>query len=70
MKAKEIMELSSEEVAEHIRDEEEQLNHLKFQHAIADLHNPMILRQKRRLIARLQTILKKRQQEAAAAKTQ
>jgi len=67
MKAKEIRELSSEEIAEHIRDEEEQLSHLSFQHAIADLHNPMLLREKRRLIARLRTILKQRQQTVAAS---
>ena len=64
MKAKEIRELSSEEIAEHIRDEEEQMSHLRFQHAVADLHNPMVLREKRRLIARLSSILKARELEA------
>ena len=64
MKAKEIRELSSTEIAEHIKDEEEQISHLRFQHAVADLHNPMILREKRRLIARLQSILKARELEA------
>ncbi len=64
MKAKEIRELSSEEITEHIKDEEEQMSHLRFQHAVADLHNPMILREKRRLIARLQSILKAREMEA------
>jgi large subunit ribosomal protein L29 len=67
MKAKEVRELSAEEVAEHIRDEEEQLGHLRFQHAIADLHNPMVLREKRRLIARLKTILRQRQNQTEAA---
>ncbi|MCH8276329.1 MAG: 50S ribosomal protein L29 [Bacteroidetes bacterium] len=60
MNAKEIRELSSEEIAEHIRDEEEQLTHLQFRHAIADLQNPMILRRKRRLVARLKTLLQER----------
>ncbi len=64
MKAKEIRELSSEEIAEHIKDEEEQMSRLRFQHAVADLHNPMILREKRRLIARLHSILKAREMEA------
>lgn len=64
MTAKEIRELSSEEIAEHIRDEQEQLSHLRFQHEIADLQNPMVLRDKRRLIGRLSTILKSRQLEA------
>jgi large subunit ribosomal protein L29 len=64
MKAKEIRELSVEEIAQHIQDEEEQLSHLTFQHAVADLQNPMILRRKRRLIARLQTLLKERASES------
>lgn len=65
MTAKEIRELSSEEIAEHIRDEQEQLTLLRFQHAISDLQNPMIMRGKRRLIGRLSTILKNRELEAA-----
>jgi len=60
MKAKEIRELSVDEITQHIKDEEEQLSHLTFQHAVADLQNPMILRHKRRFIARLQTLLKQR----------
>lgn len=69
MKAKDIRDLSSEEIQEHIKDQEEQLSHLRFQHAIADLHNPMILQEKRRLIARLQTILRSRQTSAATPST-
>lgn len=64
MKAKEVRDLKSEEIAEHIKDEKEQLSHLQFQHAVADLQNPMILRRKRRLIARLETILKQRSTES------
>ncbi|TDI77722.1 MAG: 50S ribosomal protein L29 [Bacteroidetes bacterium] len=63
MTAKEIRELSSEEIAEHIRDEQEQLTLLRFQHEIADLQNPMVLRDKRRLIGRLSTILNSRKSE-------
>lgn len=61
MKAKEIRDLSTEEIKSQIAEEREQLNTLHFQHAIADLQNPMILRDKRRFIARLETILKERQ---------
>lgn len=57
MKAKEIREHSAEEIRQQIADEQEQLSHLKFQHAIAELPNPMVLKQKRRLIARLSSIL-------------
>ena len=58
LKAKEVRNLSVEEIQERIREEEEQLRDLRFQHAIAHLENPMILRQKRRFLARLRTILK------------
>lgn len=57
MKAREIHDLSRDEIAERIREESEQLRALHFQHAIAELPNPMVLRHKRRLVARLKTIL-------------
>ncbi|MCY4000391.1 MAG: 50S ribosomal protein L29 [Bacteroidetes bacterium] len=56
MKAPEVRALSIEEVQERIREEQEQLSELKFRHAIAQLENPMILREKRRFLARLKTI--------------
>ena len=58
MKATEVRGLSIEEVQERIREEEEQLAELKFRHAIAQLENPMLLREKRHFLARLKTILK------------
>ena len=66
MKPKEIRELSTEEITTRIEEETEQVEHLRFQHAIADLQNPMVLRHKRREIARLKTILKERQAEQSA----
>lgn len=60
MKAHEVRALSIQEVQERIREEEEQLSELKFRHAIAQLENPMLLREKRRFLARLRTILKER----------
>ncbi|MFW5955658.1 MAG: 50S ribosomal protein L29 [Rhodothermales bacterium] len=65
MKAKEVRDLSVEEIESRIAEENEQLHQLSFQHAIAQLENPMILRQKRRLIARLNTILNEKQVEQA-----
>ncbi len=58
MDAKEVRALSVVEIRERIREEEEQLRELSFRHAIARLENPMILREKRRFVARLKTILK------------
>ena len=63
MKAKELRDLSDAELAERIRQESDQLTQLHFQHAIAELPNPMVLREKRRLIARLTTVLKEKEAE-------
>jgi large subunit ribosomal protein L29 len=61
MKAKEIRDLKVQEIEGRIQEETDQLDHLSFQHAIATLDNPMVLRQKRRLLARLKTILQEKQ---------
>ncbi len=60
MKANEVRELSSEEIAQRIQDEKDQLSQLRFQHAVAELPNPILIRNKRRLIARLSGILSER----------
>jgi large subunit ribosomal protein L29 len=67
MKPKEIRELSAEEIAQRIRDEERDLDALTFQHAVAPLEDAMVLRRKRREIARLKTILKQKQTAQATA---
>ena len=65
LKPKEIRELGVEEIRSRIDEEEDQLRQMQFQHAIAHIENPMLLREKRRLVARLATILKEK--EAATA---
>lgn len=67
LKAKDIRELGLKEIRQRIDEEEEQLRQLHFQHAIAHIENPMLLRQKRRLIARLKSIRSEKEQEEAAA---
>ncbi len=63
----EIRDLSEEEIETRIDEEKTQLEQLRFQHAVAQLENPTVLRKKRRMVARLKTILnEKRQAEAAA----
>ncbi len=57
MNAEEIRELAADEIKQRIVDEKDQLSHMTFQHAVAELPNPMVLRHKRRLIARLNSIL-------------
>jgi len=52
-----IRDLSIEEIDTRIDEEEEELEELQFQHAIRGrLENPLLLRTKRRFIARLKTI--------------
>jgi len=65
MEADQIRDLSIEEIETRIEEEEDELEELKFQHAIQGrLENPIILRTKRRFIARLKTILNEKQQAA------
>ena len=65
MKAKDIRELSAEEIEQRVHDEKQQLSHLEFQHAIAELPNPMVLRHKRRFIAQLSTVLAEKKKAEA-----
>jgi large subunit ribosomal protein L29 len=68
MEAEQIRDLSVEEIETRIDEEEDELEELKFQHAIQGrLENPIILRTKRRFIARLKTILNEKQQAAEEA---
>lgn len=55
MKNAEIISLSPEELAEKIALEVENLQKLKFAHAISPLENPMKIREAKKLIARLKT---------------
>ena len=64
MKAKDVRALSTEEIQQRILDEERDLDTLTFQHAIANLEDPLVLRRKRREVARLKTILKEKSAEA------
>jgi large subunit ribosomal protein L29 len=57
----EIRELPELELAKRMKDEEENLVHLKFQKATSQLENPMLIRNCRRDIARMKTVLRERQ---------
>jgi len=60
MKAKELRELSDEELAKKELELREDLFKLKFQHGIRRLENPARLKGLRRDIARVQTVRKER----------
>ncbi|AUW92946.1 MAG: 50S ribosomal protein L29 [Sulfobacillus thermosulfidooxidans] len=61
MKPKEIRELSQDELAGKLRALKEELFRLRFQLATAQLENPMRVRQVRKDIARVHTIMHERQ---------
>ncbi len=58
MKASEIRELSSEEKLRKTNDLKEELFNLRFQHEIGQLENPQKMKQIKREIARVKTIIK------------
>jgi large subunit ribosomal protein L29 len=70
MKIFEVREIPVAELAKRIKDEEENLIHLKFQKATSQLESPIKIRTVRRDIAKMKTVLRERelQQKRAAAK--
>jgi large subunit ribosomal protein L29 len=64
--ATEIREQSIPEIEARIAEEEQELSKLRFNHAVKGrLENPMLLRHKRRDIARLKTVLNEKKRAAA-----
>jgi large subunit ribosomal protein L29 len=70
MKIFEIRELPDEELRKRIKDEEENLVHLKFQKATSQLESPIKIRTVRRDIARMKTTLRERELKASSTATQ
>jgi len=61
MKARELRELSIPELKERLSKLREELLNLRFQKTIHRLENPMRIRQVRREIARVLTVLKEKE---------
>jgi len=61
MKISEIKELTTKEIAERIDTESEKLTRMRLNHAVSPLENPMVLKESRKDIARLNTELRNRQ---------
>ena len=57
----EIRDLSNKELAARIREERANFNKLLLNHAISPVENPNIIKENKRLIARLVTEQRKRQ---------
>jgi len=62
MKAGEIRELSLEEIVRKRDDLSQEIFNLRFQHGVGQLENTAKLKQTRRDIARVKTILREKQQ--------
>ncbi len=57
LKAEKIRDLNEDEILTKIRELHEELFNLRFRNSMRQLQNPVSIREKRRDIARLQTIL-------------
>lgn len=66
MTAKDIRERSEAEIEQIIAEEQRELTDLRFKRAVAGLDSPIILRDKRKTIARLKTILTEKRAAAKA----
>ncbi len=53
--------MTSEELLERLDNEVENFGKIKMNHTVSPLENPMLLREKRRTIARLKTEIRKRE---------
>ena len=58
MKNSELKSLTLDELKQKLDAEKESLTKLKFAHAISPIENPMKIKETRKLIARIKTILK------------
>jgi large subunit ribosomal protein L29 len=64
MKKFEIIKMSELELRKRIKDEEENLIHLRFQKATSQLESPIKVRTVRRDIARMKTLLREIERKA------
>jgi large subunit ribosomal protein L29 len=58
MKASEIRDMSQDEMHSKVSDLREELFNLRFQHEIGQLENPQRMKQTKRDIARMETVIK------------
>ena len=61
MRADELRNLTDAELKQRSREFKEELFNLRFQNATAQLDNPMRIREVKRIIARIKTILRERE---------
>jgi len=61
MRADELRNLTDAELEQKAREFKEELFNLRFQHATAQLDNPMRIKEVKRIIARIKTVLRERE---------
>ena len=61
MKIKDIRELTDNEIRARITEDEEMLLKMRFNHAISEIENPSKLRETKRAIAKMNTVLRERE---------
>jgi large subunit ribosomal protein L29 len=67
VKPKEVREMSMEQLKQHLVSKEEELFNLKIQLSTKQLENPMKIREARRHVARLKTILREKEKGSKAS---
>ena len=60
MRADELREMTDQELEQKTREFKEELFNLRFQNATAELDNPVRIREVKRIIARIKTIMHER----------
>ena len=63
MKNSVIRTLTIEELQQRLLSEKEQLQKLKFAHAVSPIENPMKLKEARKIVARISTVLNEKLKE-------
>jgi large subunit ribosomal protein L29 len=61
MKSTEIKDLTLDELKEKLGSEKESLRKMKFAHQVSAIENPMKIKETRRLIARINTVLRQKE---------
>lgn len=64
VKAKAMREMSPEDIRERLRELREELFNMRFRNAMKQLDNPLKIRESRREMARLLTVLREKEQVA------
>ncbi len=66
MKASKLHEMSNDELTTQLKDLKQELFNLRFQNATGQLGNVMVIKQTKKDIARVKTIIREREVKSAA----